>query len=330
MGEDCPHNFECLPITCLISETEYLSTMLISIITPCLNRVSMVREAIESVLHQDYPNFEHIIMDGGSTDGTLEVLAEYPHLRVISQKDYGLYDAINKGIKIAQGEIIGVLNTDDYYEPDIFGQIAQVFTEQPQIEAVSGGSVVFKVNSKGERVILNQHSCIYPNQLMTRATIGESSFNAWFFRKQVYQELGMFDTHYRLLADRDFLIRFAILEIPYFCLNQVIYYYQQHPGALTFNAVNMAEERLGKEACELAEFYINRKFPDERHKKIFLKAWHTQITIEQTLSAIKRNAILSAVGYFLRGYHYDIFWPIEFISQIPSRAWRYVKKIFKL
>ncbi len=79
---------------------------LISIITPCLNRAEFIAEAVESVLSQDYPNVEHIIMDGGSTDGTLEVLKRYPHLRVVSEPDEGMYTAINKDWISLKGRLL--------------------------------------------------------------------------------------------------------------------------------------------------------------------------------------------------------------------------------
>ncbi|MBN1416361.1 MAG: glycosyltransferase, partial [Bacteroidales bacterium] len=93
----------------------------ISIITPCLNRVEFIRTAIESVLAQNYQNFEHIIIDGGSTDGTLELLKKYQHVIFVSEPDENLYEAINKGIRLASGKIIGHLNSDDFYSKAIFG-----------------------------------------------------------------------------------------------------------------------------------------------------------------------------------------------------------------
>ena len=93
---------------------------LISIITPSYNRAEMIREAVESILVQDYPSMEHIIIDGGSTDGTLSILKQYPPLKIRTEPDNGIYDALNKGLGIANGEIIGFLNTDDFYTQDTF------------------------------------------------------------------------------------------------------------------------------------------------------------------------------------------------------------------
>src|SRR6202048_1307367 len=87
--------------------------MKFSVITPCLNRVQLIGATIESVIAQDYPNFEHWIIDGGSKDGTLDLLKHYRHLRVVSEVDCGVYDAMNKGIRLATGEIVVLLNSDD-------------------------------------------------------------------------------------------------------------------------------------------------------------------------------------------------------------------------
>ena len=94
--------------------------MKISIITASLNRKKFIGAAIESVLAQNYPNFEHWIIDGGSSDGTLAFLKQYPHLKVLSEPDRGVYDAWNKGIARASGEVVGFLNTDDQYTPGTF------------------------------------------------------------------------------------------------------------------------------------------------------------------------------------------------------------------
>ncbi len=111
----------------------------------------MIGTAIESVLAQQYEPFEHIVMDGGSTDTTLEQLAAYPHLRVVSEPDHGLYDALNKGIALARGEIIAQLSSDDAFEPGIFSSIAEVFTQNPEVDAVSEERAFLNAMPQGSR-----------------------------------------------------------------------------------------------------------------------------------------------------------------------------------
>lgn len=113
---------------------------LISILTPCLNRVKFVEEAIWSVLDQDYANLEHIVVDGGSTEGTLNMIRHYRHLRLISEPDEGAYDALSKGIQITQSESIGHLDTDDRYELYVLSGMARCFAEGPGADMVCGGA----------------------------------------------------------------------------------------------------------------------------------------------------------------------------------------------
>lgn len=98
---------------------------LISIVTPSLNQARFIRETIESVLNQDYPEYEHIVMDGGSTDGTIDLLKEYKHLKVVSEKDRGQADAINKGFRLAKGDILAYLNADDTLLPGTLKRVSE-------------------------------------------------------------------------------------------------------------------------------------------------------------------------------------------------------------
>ena len=91
------------------------SQPLVSVVTPSFNQAAFIEETIQSVLKQDYPHIEHIVVDGGSTDGTVDILQRYPHLRWISEPDCGQSDALNKGFAMARGEILGWLNSDDTY-----------------------------------------------------------------------------------------------------------------------------------------------------------------------------------------------------------------------
>ena len=110
-----------------------------TILTPSFHRAGMIARAVESVLAQGEANFEHIIIDGGSTDGTLDVLKKYPHLKVISEPDQGMYDALNKGLRLARGRVIGLLNTDDTLAPNALAAVRAGFDADPQAAAMMGG-----------------------------------------------------------------------------------------------------------------------------------------------------------------------------------------------
>jgi glycosyltransferase involved in cell wall biosynthesis len=116
--------------------------MKISIVTATFNRAEFIGRCIESIARQPYADKEHIIIDGGSTDGTVEVIREYaeryPHIRWKSEKDNGISDAFNKGLAMMTGDAVGIIGDDDYYEPDIFGAVAEAFQEHPGVGIVAG------------------------------------------------------------------------------------------------------------------------------------------------------------------------------------------------
>ena len=156
----------------------------------------------KSVLAQDHLDFEHIIMDGGSTDGTLELLAKYPHLRVVSEKDEGMYDALNKGLLIAQGEIIGFLNSDDLYTPGTFQKITEIFKFSKADHGCCRYGSIRRSQPKSRLKFL-EYTSIQPITFMYRVTIGAPILNAWFFRKEVFSSLGFFNNRYKIAADRE-------------------------------------------------------------------------------------------------------------------------------
>src|SRR5438270_8190210 len=122
----------------------------ISVVTPSFNSAETLQQTIESVLSQDYALFEHIIIDGGSTDGTTQLLQKYPHLMWSSERDEGHYDAMNKGITRATGDLVVILNADDCFRPGAFKNVAEAFQKNPQWDALFG-DVVF-VNGEGRKI----------------------------------------------------------------------------------------------------------------------------------------------------------------------------------
>jgi glycosyltransferase involved in cell wall biosynthesis len=124
--------------------------MKLTIVTPSFNSIHTIRQTLQSVATQDHPDVEHIVMDGGSTDGTLEVLKEFSHLKFISEKDEGHYHAMNKGIQMATGEAIGILNADDCYCDGILRKVAAAFVSHPEWEALFGDFIF--VDDEGREI----------------------------------------------------------------------------------------------------------------------------------------------------------------------------------
>src|SRR4030042_6702378 len=148
-----------------------IDSHLISIITPSLNRVHFINDAIHSIMEQNYAEFEHIIIDGGSTDGTLELLSKYPHLKVTSERDRGMYDALNKGLAKIQGDIVGFLNTDDTYALDCFSEINRTF-EDRSIDAAVGKATICIDNSEENQAVIMEIAPSNPERLWEKLILG--------------------------------------------------------------------------------------------------------------------------------------------------------------
>ena len=180
----------------------------ISVITPSFNQGKFIEQTIQSVLNQNFPNFEHIIVDGGSTDGTIEILKKYPHLKWISEKDKGQSDALNKGFRLATGEIIAWINSDDWYEPDTFFAIGKFFEENQYKNIVMGDCNLVDENGKiFDRVINYERG--FEELKNYRVSRSIPTQPAIFFKKKLLEEFGMLDIHLKYVMDYDLWMRFA-------------------------------------------------------------------------------------------------------------------------
>jgi glycosyltransferase involved in cell wall biosynthesis len=179
--------------------------MKISIITATYNSAGTVRDTLASIAGQQYPLIEHIIVDGLSKDNTLAIVNEFAHVaRVISEKDKGIYDAMNKGVKLATGDIIGILNSDDFYTSSlILSKVATAF-EDPSVEAVYGD--LQYVQPGNTQVIVRtwkagkfQRKYLYYGWMPPHPT--------FFVRRHMYDKCGLFNTTLRSAADYELMLR---------------------------------------------------------------------------------------------------------------------------
>lgn len=176
----------------------------ISIITPSYNQGKFIENSIESVLNQNYSNFEHIIVDGGSDDDTIDILKKYPHLKWISEKDKGISDALNKAIKMATGDIIGWLNCDDYYIPGTFKKV-NLLMEKDNVKWIIGNNQrLYESTGKIEKT---KFKAINSNTLKKNCDLMRT--NAAFYKKEVFDTVGYFDLKFKMVMDYDFFVRLA-------------------------------------------------------------------------------------------------------------------------
>jgi glycosyltransferase involved in cell wall biosynthesis len=281
----------------------------ISIITPSLNRAEMLELAIQSVIGQAYSNFEHIIVDGGSTDGTLDLIKKYDHLRLISGHDQGMYDALNKGLDLATGEIVSFLNTDDFYGENVFRSITGLF-EKEDVLAVAGSAIVFANTADGNRKIINQYSAVNTD-LMECSTIGSNYFNAWFFRRSVFSIIGKFDINYRVAGDREFMLRFALAGLKYEAVDQLTYQYRQHSNSLTFDDNINKRRDSAADHLRMTDVYL-RDVKVPKPVKTLLKQLRTRVTLEMAIRYMKARDFDKVLYYMAAGIQNDLLWPVWF------------------
>ena len=174
----------------------------ITVITVSLNAVKTIEQTLLSVLNQGYSNLEYIIIDGGSTDGTLTIIDRYREslALVVSEPDDGIYSAFNKGLRRASGDLIGILNADDLYAPWTLNTIAETYTSHPDYDIFYGKVVVLDEN----RCRWTVYPLGDPCQLLDRMSI---SHPAVFIVKKAYEINGLFDETYKIAGDWDLLLR---------------------------------------------------------------------------------------------------------------------------
>lgn len=172
---------------------------LVSIITVCFNSAKTIEQTILSVLHQTYSNIEYIIIDGGSSDGTQGIIKKYSD-RVaysVSEPDNGIYDAMNKGIRAATGEIIGIINSDDWYDLDAIAKVVEIYSKNKGVDVIHGGIRIYENERFSTSYcprIKELNLCMIPHP-------------SCFITKAAYNQYGVYNINYRIAADYELVAR---------------------------------------------------------------------------------------------------------------------------
>jgi glycosyltransferase involved in cell wall biosynthesis len=285
----------------------------ISVITPCLNGVRYIADAIDSVLGQCHEHTEHIVIDGGSTDGTLDVLKQYQHLKVVSGPDRGIYDALNKGLALARGDIIGVLNSDDCYAEDALSGADHALRDE-SIMALVGGAVFFRDSERGEQDVVGRFVPAGAD-LLVLSTVLSPAFNSWFFRKSVFAKIGGFDTSYRIAGDREFMLRLALSGLPFGTVDWLICRYRVHPDSLTFGQSDRVWEQMMREHILMTDRYLHR--PDlPARARYLIKQARSRDTLRMAVRSARRLELKKLIFYSVAGIRRDPLW----VARLGIRA----------
>jgi glycosyltransferase involved in cell wall biosynthesis len=177
---------------------------LVSIVTPAYNAARFIRETIESIRNQDYPAIEHIVMDGGSTDGTLDILHQYPHLTWVSEPDRGQSHALNKGFRRARGEIVGWLNADDVYQSGAIKTAVAFMQAHPDVDVVYSDCQV--IDENGCPLYVIQAEDFTPKAILFHVIMPQPTL---FLRRHVLRAPGVINESLHYVMDWEFCLRMA-------------------------------------------------------------------------------------------------------------------------
>ena len=264
----------------------------ISIITVTFNSEQYIRETIKSVINQNYKNTEYIIIDGGSTDRTLEIIDEYKEFihTLISEPDDGMYFALNKGFQLCSGDICGWINSDDILMPQAFHSINKAFLNNKACQWLTGvpsnlisdGSIISSESHSFQDYSLKNYLLSKPYSIQQEST---------FFRRNLFIEVGGLNTEYTLAADYELWLKF-LKKSPLFLTNFYVGAFRSHDLQLSSNKVKYLEEvEIIRSKSETA-FSCVTKISHGVHstlRKLFIKLYRRLFNGNTILKYNKKN-----------------------------------------
>ncbi len=281
-------------------------TTRLSVVTSVLNGEPFIADMLASVPPHDA--VEHIAIDAGSTDGTVERLRRTPSVRLLERPGASLYQAWNEAIDLASGDSLLFLNADDRLQPAGIDAVLDALAADPQADIVQAGAEAFAAdpNEAGnERLVMR-----YPEPQagfdLIDLSFGAPTINAKVFRRRVFERYGRFDDRYRLAADRAFLLRMALSASPPRCaaIATVLYNYRIHPGSMTLDFSWRRRASMAREHRQIADALIARDMvaPDIAAT---LSAWRAREAIAEVASELAQahvTAVFEPLGALARSF----------------------------
>jgi hypothetical protein len=221
------------------------------------------------------------------------------------------------------------LNSDDFFEPNIFGLLVQFFELNPIIDAIVGSAGVIKrdIEENQSNLIIYEHPT--PEKLLHNLTEGTPIFNAWIFKSTTFKEIGKFNTNYIYTADRDFLIRFYLQNKEFKPIDHTFYHYRQHPDSLTLSGILDADIKWMLETLELSETYIQGSDLNKEELRKF-RSWHSQMTNDLIAISFLQKNYQQIWKFTWRGMKYNPIWLIKFLNRAGTRLKRSLTKNYQV
>ncbi len=265
----------------------------ISIVTPSFNQAEFIEETIRSVLLQGYPNLEYIIIDGGSTDASIDIIKKYEKWLTfwVSEPDKGQSHAINKGFAKASGEIFAYINSDDLYCPNILGTVATIFSEKWNPQLIAGECFIFDGDT-----VKNIFKPWWPENMDHFLHPFGSTFAqpAAFWTRYIYEKVGGFDESFHFCFDQEFFLKIGLAGIIPLLIPEKIARYRDHSNTKTRQTIRFYEESIP---------FINRYASEcgvsEKRRKEILKQSRNEIDYIEVFICWKNSGRVSAMKRFI-------------------------------
>jgi glycosyltransferase involved in cell wall biosynthesis len=287
----------------------------ISVITATLNRRAMLLRAIASVVSQAAVDVEHIVVDGGSTDSTLEALAGFPHLRVLTGPDHSVYDAWNRALTAATGDIVCLLNSDDEIPRGAFAHIRDAFM-QTDCDMVTGAVELRFPNGAGSSSRLIDSTAILrldPQNIGPGIPI----INARYMRRTMMLRAGPFETRFGVVGDRPFLFRVFDAQPRQVIIREPVYRYHAHEGSLTLWPGKGADARAEESFRAAGVCLGEARTKGERRLIADWLAWSAAYLAARQMRAGRTPEAFQTLGRATRA---DPLWPLRLPLQLVRHA----------
>jgi glycosyltransferase involved in cell wall biosynthesis len=286
---------------------------LFTIITPTLNASATLEDAVCSAMGHGI-ECEHLIMDGCSSDRTLEIAHSFSHLTVHSGRDRGLYDAMNRGAFFARGEWLIFLQADDWLPEGTLAAFQTAMEKNPAAQILTGSAeAVHQIGENLWETRWQRTSDADKALTVENIALGEPMLNARAIRKSLFKKAGPFDLAYSLASDRDFLLKLTALQPQAATVDATTYRYRWHEGSRTMNAGNSLSRRLTAENLAIAEKHIKSPSVPSAHR--LLKLWHQRQSTQAALCAIEALQPLAVIQTALRATSINPAWPTAFVAE---------------